>query len=177
MIIFRFVVSFEEVDDVERVIDIRANQSLRELHTAILEGVGFKPETPASFYLAADNWRKGKRYSDRELGLDEEILMSESKLNVIVNNPQQKFLYITDDETAWELKVSMLRIHKSDGSIQYPKLVKAIGSNPKQFVVKVIGAPTNEFEQLVDELMTEDPHELSDDATESEAGEGEEAQE
>jgi len=172
MIIFRFVVTFEDVDDVERVIDIRAGQTLRDLHTAILESVGFKPDTPASIYLASDNWRKGKRFSDREVNVDDECLMSENKLNVVVNNPHQRFLYFTDDDTSWELKVELLRIYKSEAAIQFPNLVKAIGSNPKQFVIKVIGAPTNQFEQLVDELMTEDPHELSDTTEEREAGDG-----
>ena len=162
MIIFRFRVTFEEIDEVERIIDVRATQTLKDLHTAVLGSVKFKPETAASIYLSKDNWRKGKRFTDREV--EGEALMSDQRLNVVVNDPQQKFLFITDDEAEWELKIEMLRIYKTDVDDFFPKLVKSTGYNPKQFKVKVVGAPTNEFEKLVDELMADDePDSASDD--------------
>jgi len=159
MIIFRFRVTFEEIDEVERIIDVRATQTLQDLHAAILKSVNFKPETAASIYLSKDNWRKGKRFTDREE--EGEALMADQRLNMVVNDPQQKFLYITDDEAEWELKVEMLRIYKTDVDDSFPKLVKSTGYNPKQFKVKAVGAPTNEFEKLVDELMADDEPDAS----------------
>jgi hypothetical protein len=163
MIAYKFRVSFEENDEVERVIEILSNQTLLDLHKAILAAIGFKPDTPASFYVTGDHWRKGKRYV-HEIQSGEETPMSSAKLNNVVNDPHQRFLYITDDEMGWELRVILRGLFSSDATKTYPSLIRAVGPNPKQNNIHVIGAPTNEFERMVDELVKqEEAHELSDD--------------
>ena len=96
MIIYRFRVIFEEVDEVERVIDIRANQSFRDLFRVIIENIKFKPETEASFFISGDNWRKGKEINNIET--EDVAQMSDCKLNNFVNDPHQKILLITHDD-------------------------------------------------------------------------------
>ncbi|MCB9246521.1 MAG: hypothetical protein H6606_08825 [Flavobacteriales bacterium] len=175
MIVFRFVVTFDDVDDVERIIDVHASNTLKDFSDVILSSVGFSPDTEASFYLATDNWRKGKRFANH---IEEEghiEMMTTRRLNEVVNNPHQRFLYFTDDDMAWELHVELLRIYKSNETDDLPKLVKASGPNPKQFTTAVIGAPTNEFERLVEELVQEeDAHEMSDDDEDLVGGVGDE---
>lgn len=175
MIVFRFVVTFEEVDDVERIIDVHATNTLKDFSDAILASVGFAPTTESSFYIASDNWRKGKRFANHIEDEGHVEMMTTRRLNEVVDNPHQRFLYFTDDTMAWELHVELMRIYKTEDTADLPKLVKSIGHNPKQFVTTVIGAPTNEFERLVEELVIDEAaHEMSDDDEDGIGGAGDE---
>ncbi|MCB0733857.1 MAG: hypothetical protein H6608_00570 [Flavobacteriales bacterium] len=154
MIIYRFKVLFEDVDEVERVIDIRAGQTFLDFYRTIISSIGFDPETTGSFFSSGDNWRKGKEITNRDE--EETLQMAATRLNAMVNDPHQKFLLITDDEMEWTLRVQLFNIYKSDDANGFPVLVKSVGEAPKQKKIVLIGKATNEFEEMVDGMVSED---------------------
>jgi Plasmid pRiA4b ORF-3-like protein len=154
MIVYRFKVIFEEVDEVERMIDIRANQTFRDFYRAIIESIKFDANVEASFFISGDNWRKGKEItsSDKEGVLQ----MADCKLNRFVNDPHQKIMLSTHDQMEWALRIQLFKIHQADNALAYPLCIKSIGVAPKQNKVVTIGLATNEFEELVDEIISEE---------------------
>ena len=71
MAVYKFRVTFEEYDEVSRDIEIKATQTFEDLHSAILQYIGFESKAMASFYMSDDYWKKGKEItladmSDRE---------------------------------------------------------------------------------------------------------------
>ncbi len=153
MIAYRFKVTFEEVDDVERMIEIRANQTFRDLYSSIVENIKFNPTVTASFFMSGDNWRKGKEITNRET--QGAIAMSDAKLNSFVNDPHQKILLITHDELEWVMRIQLFKIEKANAAFVYPRCVKTFGEAPKQTKINIIGSASNEFEELVDEIISE----------------------
>jgi len=153
MIVYRFKVTFEEVDEVERMIEIRAGQTFIDLHRAIVESIKFDPNITASFYVSGDSWRMGKEITNAEN--DEVVQMADAKLNAYVNDPHQRFLLVTHDELEWTLRVQLFKIERGDATQTYPRTVKTVGPPPKQKKVTQIGKATNEFEELVDDIILE----------------------
>lgn len=153
MIIYRFKVTFEDVDDVERMIEIRANQTFRDLYHAIVDSIKFDQTITASFFMSGEYWRKGKEITNAEV--EGVIQMSDAKLNSFVNDPHQKILLITHDDLEWTFRVQLFKIERANDQVVYPRLVKSIGEAPKQKKITQIGSATNEFEELVDEIISE----------------------
>tara|TARA_B100000745_G_scaffold253738_1_gene176103 strand:- start:393 stop:935 length:543 start_codon:yes stop_codon:yes gene_type:complete len=153
MIVYRFKVTFEEVDDVERMIEVRANQTFRDLYHAIVESIKFDPKVTASFFMSGDNWRKGKEITNADV--EGSLQMTDCKLNAFMNDPHQRMLLYTHDELEWSFRVQLFKIERANAAIIYPQVVKSIGEAPKQKKVHVIGNATNEFEELVDEIISE----------------------
>ena len=151
-IIYRFRVTFEDVDEVERLIEIRAGQSFLDLHNAIQAAIGFDNSKPASFYMSGDNWRMGKEISTEvDRGVAE---MKDAKLNQFVIDPHQKILYVTDFEANWTLRVQLVKISRSE-STDFPMLVKSHGVAPKQYK-PVHTTDISEFDEMVNDLMVDE---------------------
>ncbi len=153
MIVYRFKVTFEDVDDVERMIDIRANQTFRDLYHAIVESIKFDPKITASFFMSGDNWRKGKEITNAEV--EDVAQMAESKLNAHMNDPHQRMLLFTHDELEWAFRVQLFKIERANAALTYPLIAKSLGEAPKQKKISVVGGATNEFEELVDDIISE----------------------
>lgn len=149
-IVYRFRVIFEEVDDVERFIEIKAGQTFLELHQAIQDAIGFDNSKPASFYISGDSWRMGQEISTEE---GRGVPMKDARLNQFVNDPHQRFIYVSDFESNWTLRVQLVKISKADNS-EYPMLVKAKGEAPKQYKPVHVN-DLNEFDELVSDYMVD----------------------
>ena len=155
MIAYKFKVVFEEVDDVERMIEIRANQTFRDLYLCIVDSIKFDPNITASFFMSGDQWRKGQEITNGDAETDNAIQMKDANLNAFMNDPYQKILLITHDELHWTLRVSLFKLERANAALVYPRCVKTLGEPPKQKKTKGIGLATNEFEELVDEIIGE----------------------
>ena len=153
MIVYRFKITFEEVDDVERMIEVRANQTFRDLYHAIVESIKFDPKITASFFMSGDNWRKGTEITNADV--EGVLQMTDCKLNAFMNDPHQRMLMFTHDELEWSFRVQLFKIERANAAIIYPQVVKVVGEPPKQKKIHVIGNATNEFEELVDEIISE----------------------
>ena len=153
-LIFRFKVTFEDVDDVERIIDVSSTNTFKEFHHFIQESIKFDNIKPASFYKANDSWRGGEEFSTTNKQNAKSAGASE--LGKFIDDPHQKFLYNYDPEAGnWHLRAEIIKLLKADENAKYPSLYRSIGIAPKQFVdpKKIITDPSAKLLQEADELI------------------------
>lgn len=161
MITYTFKIQFEDIDDVSRIIEIQASQTFEEFHQSIQSAINFDGSKPASFFIATDNWRKGREVTTADkAGVP---LMSTVKLKDWIIDPHQKFLYISDFEAEWTLLVELIKIQKSDPNKLYPVLVKKTGEAPKQYenLNKYINT-SSEFDAIAEDMIAD---RINDDET------------
>ena|SRR5258705_2829384 len=158
MAIYKFRITFEDHEDVSRDLEIKSTQSFEELHSAILNSIGFDNKEHASFYMSDDNWKKGKEISltEKVNGETKLPLMKKSRLCDFIADPHQKIYYIYDFAKEWTFHVELLKIIVSeDATVLYPRCVKVTGEAPKQHETapKIVPVPEdfNEEEVYVDE--------------------------
>jgi hypothetical protein len=144
MAAYRFKVFLEDNEDVYRDIDIKAAQNFEELHTTIQEAFKFDAKHSASFFVSDDYWRKGQEITLRkeDLPLDEEEirknvepkkLMKDVKIAKYIEQPHQRFVYVFDPEAQWTFCLEMTKIVEVNNRLDYPAIVKTIGTPPKQY--------------------------------------------
>lgn len=173
-VVYRFRVTFEDYDEVNRDIEIKSTQHFLELHQTIQSSIGFDNQKPASFFMSNDNWMKEQEIS-LEIRTDKagnkSILMEEARLCDYIADPHQKIIYISDYEANWSFFIELVKIiPQADAMRNYPVCVKSTGDAPKQYVVvpapKAIAAEDDEFGKLMEALTGE---EETDDDTPDEA--------
>ena len=134
---YRFRVTFEDHDEINRDIEIRPTQTFEEFHYAIHNSIGFDAAKPASFYMSDDNWKKGKEISNRDLKEDEKELVSslkKSRLCDFIADPHQKIYYIFDFTTSWTFHLELIKINREDElGATYPRCTRFAGDAPKQY--------------------------------------------
>ncbi len=137
MTIYRFKVSFEDYD-VSREIDIRSIQTFEDLHRIIHTSLNYNTEVASSFYISNDQWIKGTEITilPNEKRQEKQVaLMKNSRLNNFIEDPHQKFYYISNFDRPFDLHIELIRILKlAENSEAYPKIVKINGEAPKQFI-------------------------------------------
>lgn len=165
--IYKFRLTFEELEDFYRDIEIKSNQTFLEFHQIILQSLDFKEGQMASFYMSNDNWKKLQEITLENMTEDEENPIPEmatSKLASYVNDPHQKILYVYDFIELWTIQCEMTGIVlKEKAGESYPRITKKLGIAPKQFAKtqKFGAANENEFDELTKNFSNE-PDALSD---------------
>lgn len=171
-LIFRFKVTFEDVDDVERIIDVSSKNTFKDFHNFIQETIKFDNKKPASFFKANDSWRGNEEFSTTAKPNAKSAGASE--LGKFIDDPHQKFLYNYDPEAGnWHLRAEIVKLLKADSDTAYPSLFKSFGIAPKQFVdpKKIITDPSAKLLQEADDLikgLTEEIEEDDDEDSEKE---------
>ncbi len=135
MAIYRFRVSFEDYDDIERDIDIKSNQTFEDLHRIIHQSTGYKVEASSSFYVSNDQWIKNEEiaYLPNQRKINNGIaLMSNSKLSSFIEDPHQKFYYTYNFDRPFDFHVELVKIILNDEAGKtYPFVSRSIGEAPK----------------------------------------------
>jgi len=172
--IYRFKVWFEEEEDINRTIDIQPSATFLDLHNTILDSISFKKELPSSFFCSDDNWRKGKEISLNDAS---KLLMANVKIKDHVNDPHQKFIYITDLNEQWTLCVELQSIQNDVKGISYPFVFKSVGKAPKQNegIGRFKIVDETEFDEIANKLVSK--HAPMHDEDFNEEGFGEEGEE
>jgi hypothetical protein len=168
-LVFRFKVTFEDVNDVERIIDVGAKHTFRDFHNKIQEAINFDKVRTASFYKANDSWRGGEEFctdpkpSAKAAGA--------SELGKFIDDPHQKFLYNYDPaEGDWNLRAEVIKLFRAETGVEYPHIAKSNGIAPKQFVdpKTIIDDPSAKLFKEADSLIEGLHDELDDDEDEDE---------
>lgn len=161
MAVYRFRISFEDYDEVIREIDIRSNQTFKDLHYFFHSIIGYDPEKSSSFYVSNDQWIKNEElaYLPTSKKVDRGVaLMENSKLSRFIDDPHQKFYYIYNFEKPFEFHVELIKILDNNATINYPTLFKAVGEAPR-IIVPILGSPdeiTGDEDEMDDLLDTDD---------------------
>src|SRR5689334_13576236 len=111
--VYRFKIWFEDIEDVVRWIDIKPGHSFLDFHNVMQEAIGFDKKEFSSFYVSDDRWRKMFEINLEDMHGDEEhadndnltptALMKDARLRDYVNDPHQRFVYVTDFVANWTL--------------------------------------------------------------------------
>ena len=100
--VYRFILINDEVEDFLREIQIDAESSFLDFHHAILESVNFPDNQMTSFFLCEDNWEKTTEITLEDMDLSSEednYVMEKTPLNELVEDEQQKLVYVFDPLT------------------------------------------------------------------------------
>lgn len=176
MAAYKFRVTFEEYEDISRVIDIKSSQTFLDFHKAILASIGFDEKQMASFYMSNDTWKKGQEITLEDMSDDDDEdpskkipIMKKSQIQDFIDDPHQKIIYIYDFIEMWTMHIELIGIEmKESTSIKYPVCSKTIGLPPKQYdKVQRFGiVDDDEFEEITKNYLDssdEIPSEISDD--------------
>ncbi|MES2690184.1 MAG: hypothetical protein V4658_07255 [Bacteroidota bacterium] len=175
MAVYKFKISFEDYDDTFRMIEIKSSQTFLELHKAILDSIGFDQKQMASFYMSNDTWKKEQEITLEDMSDDNDDksvpipTMKDSRLNMFINDPHQKIIYVYDFMAMWTMLIELTGIDiKEKAGTKYPLLAKSVGLAPKQYdKVQRFGiVDDNEFDEITKNYLDksdEIPGEISDD--------------
>lgn len=136
MAVYKFRVSFEDYDDINRDIEIKSNQTFADFHNALHQSISFDGNSSASFYMSNDYWHKGKEITRLEKDLKSEsvVLMENAQLKNYIVDPHQKIYYVFNFEKPWTFHIELIKIViNEDANVKYPICVKSLGEAPKQF--------------------------------------------
>lgn len=125
MDIFTLEISFpynEAEDPWVRVIEVKENFTLKQLHTYIQEIVAFEDDHLYEFYI-------GKNPRDKSGSVSKSMKLSE-----IYPIAGCKLYYLFDFGDCWlfQIKKSRKRL-VDDSKVKYPRVVKKTGVNPEQY--------------------------------------------
>lgn len=137
--VYRFKIWFENNDEVIRWIDIKPSQTFLDFHNAIQDAIGFDKKELASFYISDSKWKRlfEIMLEDMTDGDDNEdalpvVTMNQAKLRDYINDPHQRFIYVTDYLANWTLLIELLSIEESSKDLIYPRLFRSEGKAPRQ---------------------------------------------
>lgn len=194
--IYRFKVWFEDIEDVVRWIDIKPSHSFLDFHNIIQEAIGFDKKEPSSFFISDDKWRKLFEIRLDDMGDQENedsspsILMKDARLRDYINDPHQRFVYITDYMAMWTLFCEMQTIADEAPKKEYPLIYRSEGKAPRQredsrfkmlddnefdaLAAKILAAKTgkNIMEGAEEELVADEEEDDEDELGLNEYGEG-----
>lgn len=136
--IYRFKVWFEDLEDVVRWIDIKPSHSFLDFHYAIQDSIGFDKKEPTSFYISDDKWRKLFEICLDDMGMSDsenpepKTLMKDARLMDYINDPHQRFIYITDFLAMWTLNCELQMITEDAPKKKYPLIFRSEGKSHRQ---------------------------------------------
>jgi len=170
MAVYRFRVSFEDYDDIERDIDIKSNQTFEDLHRAIHQSTGYQVEASSSFYVSNDQWIKNEEiaFLPNQRKVNNGVAqMSNSKLSSFIDDPHQKFYYSYNFDRPFDFHVELVKILLNDEAGKtYPCVSRSLGEAPKITGSGIIPAETvasesDEFDFLKElDFQPEDAEDL-----------------
>lgn len=135
MAIYRFKVSFEDYDDIERDIDIKSNQTFEALHRAIHQSTGYNADLSSSFYVSSDQWIKKEEiaFLPNQRKINNGVAtMENSKLSSFIDDPHQKFYYTYNFDRPFDFHVQLVKILLSEENGKtYPYVSRTQGEAPK----------------------------------------------
>jgi hypothetical protein len=169
MAIYRFKVSFEDYDDIERDIDIKSNQTFEDLHRAIQQSTGYNADVSSSFYVSSDQWIKKEEiaFLPNQRKINNGVAtMENSKLSSFIDDPHQKFYYTYNFDRPFDFHVELIKIilNEENGKT-YPCVSRSQGEAPKiagtVIIPSVTTAVSEDFDFLNElDFQPEDAEEL-----------------
>lgn len=169
MAIYRFKVSFEDYDDIERDIDIKSNQTFEALHRAIHQSTGYNADLSSSFYVSSDQWIKKEEiaFLPNQRKINNGVAtMENSKLSSFIDDPHQKFYYTYNFDRPFDFHVQLVKIllSEEDGKT-YPYVSRTQGEAPKMagnVIISPVTTVVSEDFDFLNELdfQPEDAEEL-----------------
>ena len=154
---FRVILDNDTDDDIFRDIEIYETNSLEEFHKTIINSFSFINNEMASFYISDNEWNQGEEISLFNFGDEskETKLMSSVAINQVINNQNNKLIYIYDFLNMWVFLIELIEVAEEIKGVNYPNIIFSKGVLPEK-------APEKKFESkkdgIVDDGDYEDDH-------------------
>ncbi|HPW97871.1 MAG TPA: hypothetical protein PK218_04870 [Flavobacterium sp.] len=156
--IYKFRAILDAEDDVFRDIAIHQEDTLEDLHNAIVNAFGFDGMEVASFYTCDDTWNQEDEIPMFDSGdvLGEQKTMADYTLNDVLNLEQTKIIYVYDFINMWTFLVELAAVEEPVIGETYPALLFSHGELPAEAIEKQFEAENqddyySEFEDDIDE--------------------------
>lgn len=149
--IYKFRVILDAEEDVFRDIAIQEEDTLEDLHNAIVNAFGFDGMEIASFYTCDENWTQEDEIPLFDTGDEpgEQKTMADYPLNSILTEESTKIIYVYDFLNMWTFFVELGAIEEPETGVSYPDLLFSHGIMP-------LSAPDKNFEAAEGEDMYSD---------------------
>ena len=134
LMVYRFTIISDEVDDFVREIQIDSEATFYDLHTAILKSVKYDDNQMTSFFICDDNWERETEVTLEDMGTSSEEdcwVMSETKLDELLEDEKQKMVYVFDplSERVFFIELTEIITGKK---LMEPLCTRQQGKAPKQ---------------------------------------------
>ena len=130
--VYKFRVILDTEDDVFRDIAILEDDTLEDLHNAIVNSFGFDGLEIASFYTCDDKWNQDEEISLFDTGdvIGEQKIMSDYTLADILDEENTKIIYVYDFLNMWTFLVELAAIEENVAGNTYPETLFSHGEMP-----------------------------------------------
>ncbi|HEX9979286.1 MAG TPA: hypothetical protein VGB50_01830 [Flavobacterium sp.] len=157
--VYKFRVILDAEEDVFRDIAILEDDSMEDLHNAIVNAFGFDGSEPASFYTCDDQWNQDEEISLFDTGdiPGEQKIMSDYAISELLDQDSTKIIYVYDFLNMWTFFVELAAVEETKAGDDYPSMLFAHGIMPASAPDKDFAdASENEFDYDEDDLDDED---------------------
>ena len=121
---YTFHVSLPGTGRVWRKIEMRADQTLEDLHFAIQKAYGWDADHLYSFFMSGKAWDKSTEYCLPE---------GYTPYGEPMYDEEEEFMYLFDYGDAWRFKVRVHAVHPDAPEGDYPRIVESVGEAPEQY--------------------------------------------
>jgi len=171
MKVYKFRLESEDQEEFIREIEVRSDQTFKDLHEFLIKTIKLDGKELASFHITNDNWEKlieitlidMSGEADEELKTDDQVqtifIMSETILDRFFDEIGQRMVYEYDFLQMQTFHLELLGIINPDKKAKYPKVSLRKGKYDKQQKIKI----EKDSEKLKAELLKEFDSMLKDD--------------
>ena len=130
--VYKFRVILDAEEDIFRDIAILEDDTLEDLHNAIVNSFGFDGLEIASFYTCDDKWNQDEEISLFDTGdiIGEQKIMSDYTLADILDEENTKIIYVYDFLNMWTFLVELAAIEENVAGNTYPETLFSHGEMP-----------------------------------------------
>lgn len=145
--VYKFRVILDAEEDVFRDIAIMEEDTLEDLHNAIVNAFGFDGTEIASFYTCDDEWTQEDEIPLFDTGdvPGEMRTMADYPLESILDRENTKIIYVYDFLNMWTFFVELAAIEEPEAGVSYPDLLFSHGLMPMTAPEKEFGADDDDM--------------------------------
>ena len=121
----------DHTNDIFRDIHINSEDTLEQLHHAIVSAFKLNPEEMAAFYLTNEEWEQGEEIPllSMQEGSHE---MKDITISAIFNKEDSRLLYIQDFLTMWRFMIEIEELLETSTQKELPATVLSFGGMPDE---------------------------------------------
>ncbi len=136
IMIYKFRVILDAEEDIFRDIAIESDNTLEDLHNAIINAFGFDGTETGSFFTCEDDWTWNE---EDEIPLfdigetpGEMKTMVDFKIETLLHQDNTKIVYVYDFFSMWTFFIELAAIEEKEPSETYPALLFSHGVLPAE---------------------------------------------
>ncbi len=138
--VYKFRIILDAEEDIFRDIAILEDDTLEDLHNAIVNAFDFDGLELASFYTCDEQWNQDEEISLFDTGdiPGEQRIMSDYPLSEILDKENTKIIYVYDFLNMWTFLIELAAIEEVEAGMIYPNTLFSHGIMP-------LDAPDKDF--------------------------------